>query len=352
MEEILVKCLKSLAKIVVLSISVLVFTQSIPCLAEAKPFAGGEQGIDLKMHSVAYKTNANATGAFCDSQVKNREDNHASDTIQPSRKVKSATITSVDFAALSNAKTSSSASPLEKTEAIYFAASEFLDTVRNEDMLERFLNKEKSHSHRLDFANMHTFMMYILERLPKYRALFERLAGEHDLDWRLLAAIAYQESHWNPEAVSPTGVRGLMMLTRDTAKHVGIKNRSDPEQSVIGGAKYFKIVKKKIPKRIPEPDRTWLALASYNVGFGHLEDARILTQRAGGNPDSWQEVKKRLPLLSVQKWHSKTKHGYARGHEPVKYVRNIRTYYSILKLLTRNQDANVRADAGGGLPDS
>jgi membrane-bound lytic murein transglycosylase MltF len=330
MEEGLVKHLKRLAKIVGISILMLVFMHSIPCVAE------GHQS---------------ARAALSDIQAENRGKNQTPRPIKSFRDESSNPLSRVDFPALVAGKTSSVRS-LQKTEAIYFAASEFLETVKNDDMLERFLKKQETHSQPLDFANMHTFMTYILERLQKFRVLFERLAGEYNLDWRLLAAIAYQESHWNPEAVSPTGVCGLMMLTRDTAKYVGITNRTDPEQSVRGGARYFTIVKKKIPERIPEPDRTWLALASYNMGFGHLEDARILTQRLGGNPDSWQDVKKRLPLLSVQKWHSRTKHGYARGHEPVKYVQNIHNYYSILKLLTRESGWSARADAGGGLPDS
>lgn len=345
MEEVLVKHLISLAKVV--GLSVLIYVQSIPFVAAEKRYATTEQDADRGSRTVMHKT--------CDdlgnSRAKTCDEHHELSSINPFSGASSDTLPHSDFAALLNEKNTRTP-PLQKTEAIYFAASEFLDTVRNDDMLERYLKNEAAHPQRLDFANMHTFMLYILERLPKFRALFERLAAEYDLDWRLLAAIAYQESHWNPEAVSPTGVRGLMMLTRDTARYVGIANRTDPDQSAKGGAKYFKLVKKKIPQRIPEPDRTWLALASYNVGFGHLEDARILTQRLGDNPDSWQDVKKHLPLLSVQKWHSRTKHGYARGHEPVKYVQNIRNYFSILKLLTRESNWSARADAGGGLPDS
>jgi membrane-bound lytic murein transglycosylase F len=154
------------------------------------------------------------------------------------------------------------------------------------------------------------------------------------MDWRLLAAIGYQESHWRPRATSPTGVRGLMMLTRSTAKYVGVKDRLSAEQSIRGGAKYLNIVHDQIPDRIEEPDRTWFALASYNVGFGHLEDARILTEQAGRNPDRWLDVKEFLPLLTQKEWYSQTKFGYARGHEPVIYVQNIRRYYDVLVRMT------------------
>jgi len=168
--------------------------------------------------------------------------------------------------------------------------------------------------------------LHVKERLPKYREAFIREAEAQGMDWRLLAAIGYQESLWNPKAKSPTGVRGLMMLTLNTAKMVKIKNRLDPEQSIKGGAIYFKRVLKKIPQRIKQPDRNWLALASYNVGFGHLEDARKITQNDKGDPDKWIDVKKSLPLLSKKQWYKFTKHGYARGNEPVKYVENIRKY--------------------------
>lgn len=131
-----------------------------------------------------------------------------------------------------------------------------------------------------------------------------------------------------------------MMLTQATAKQVKVKDRTNPKESIFGGALYFKQHLKKIPARIPEPDRTWLALASYNVGFGHLEDARIITQKLGKNPDKWIDVKQALPLLTKKKWYSKTKHGYARGKEPVIYVDNIRSYLDLLIWYTGNKEIN------------
>ena len=190
---------------------------------------------------------------------------------------------------------------------------------------------------RLNLVDNLTFRKHLKERLPKYRDWFEAASQQSGVDWQMLAAIGYQESHWNPKAVSPTGVRGLMMLTRQTAKEVGVEKRTDPEQSIMGGARYFSQQKSRIPERIQEPDRTWFALATYNVGRGHLEDARVLTQRAGQNPDSWEDVAKHLPLLSQARWYKTVKHGYARGREPVTYVRNIRRYLEQLKLETRIQ---------------
>ena len=188
---------------------------------------------------------------------------------------------------------------------------------------------------KFDYVDSRKFVDRIDRRFSKYESIFKETAARYDLDWRMLAAVSYQESHWNERAVSPTGVRGLMMLTRDTAQSVGVDDRLDPLQSIDGGAQYLVRMINKIPERIPEPDRTWMALAAYNVGFGHLEDARIITEKQGADPDSWAEVKKHLPLLSRKQWYKQTRFGYARGLEPVLYVERVRKYYNTLVQLTQ-----------------
>lgn len=228
--------------------------------------------------------------------------------------------------------------PAEQDDSLVQAASAFMDTVRQNGEMAQLAERFYGHLDRLNFVGAKTFMTHVENRLPRYKPLFEDHALEASMDWRLLAAIGYQESHWRPNAVSPTGVRGLMMLTRSTASYVGVSNRLDAEESIEGGARYFRMVHKRIPDRIPEPDRTWFALASYNVGYGHLEDARRLTQSAGKDPDRWMDVKEFLPLLAQKEWYTKTRFGYARGHEPVVYVQNIRRYYDVL---TRITDADM-----------
>lgn len=193
-----------------------------------------------------------------------------------------------------------------------------------------YLNeKYYGHIEKFDYVGARKFHQATDKKLGQYKDWFVESA-EDDLDWRLLAAISYQESHWKPKAKSPTGVRGMMMLTRRTAKQVGVTNRLDAEQSIHGGARYLRKVLSRVPKRIPEPDKTWFALAGYNVGWGHVEDARIITQKQGADPDKWADVKERLPLLQKKKWYKNTKYGYARGSEPVHYVDNIRRYYDVL----------------------
>ena len=177
-----------------------------------------------------------------------------------------------------------------------------------------------------------TFQRKVQSALPQWQALIEEVAAEYQMDWRLLAAIAYQESHWNPRATSPTGVRGMMMITRATAGELGITDRLDPRQSLRGGARFLKNLLRRLPNDIAEPDRTWMAMAAYNIGMGHLEDARKLTDRKGLDPHLWRDVREHLPLLQNPDIYPTTRFGFARGEEAVTYVDNIRHYYSVLQL--------------------
>ncbi len=229
------------------------------------------------------------------------------------------------------------------------AVARYFDTGDSARLMADIDERYFSRPVEFDYVGARTFLSHVDTRLTRYKSMFQEAAAEIGMDWRLLAAVGYQESHWNPDAVSPTGVKGIMMLTRDTAQSLGIADREDPFESIIGGARYLLRVKNKIPERIPEPDRTWLALAAYNIGFGHLEDARIITEMRDGNPDRWAEVRANLPLLTQKKWYSRVKRGYARGWAPVHYVDNIRSYYEALIWLTSGDfEDPVTADAGGG----
>ncbi len=232
--------------------------------------------------------------------------------------------------------------PKSEDNSLYQAATEFIQRIQKNGELETLLERYYGHIEKFNYVGTRTYLKHVYKRLPLYQPLFELAEKKNGVDWRLLAAVGYQESHWNPRARSPTGVRGIMMLTLPTAKSLGVKNRIDPAQSILGGGKYLAKLMKRIPKKIQEPDRTWFALAAYNVGLGHLEDARIITEIRGGNPNVWTDVKESLPLLSRRKWYRKTKHGYARGREPVHYVENIRSYYDILVWFSE-QDDNVIA---------
>jgi len=220
--------------------------------------------------------------------------------------------------------------PTQKDDSLYLQAQKFFASIKKQGFIEDELETYYGHLGEIDYSGAILFANRLKTRLPKWEELLKEAAASQKLDWQLLAALSYQESHWNPRAKSPTGVRGFMMLTRDTAKFVGIKNRLDAKQSIAGGAKYFRSIYDRIPERIQDPDRTWLALAAYNAGLGHLEDARILTAQHGGDPDKWSDVRETLPLLAKRKYYKQTKHGYARGWEPVDYVRNIRNFHTII----------------------
>ena len=204
-------------------------------------------------------------------------------------------------------------------------------------MRERYYGTAESYN----YINISEYRRKITDTLPLYEKLFREAEEQTGIDWRLLAAVAYQESHWDPAAVSPTGVKGIMQLTKATAEQMQIKDRTNPRQNILGGAGYLKLMDRKIPQRIQEPDRTWFSLAAYNLGFGHFEDARILTQKTGKSPDKWVDVKEFLPLLSEPEWYEQTKYGQARGGEAFAFVTRIRTFYDVLIKISQEQDAKA-----------
>ena len=210
------------------------------------------------------------------------------------------------------------------------AANSYLLQARESGALASIRDRFFQPETQMGQLDMLHFQRRMKNRLPPFLPLFQEAAINFDLDWRLLAAMGYQESHWDPLAASPTGVRGLMMLTLDTAASLGLDDRLDPLQSIHGGAEYLVQMRARLPARIQEPDRTFLALAAYNIGFGHLEDARRLTEAQGGNPDTWQDVSQRLPLLTQERYYRDTRYGYARGYEALHYVNNIRRFHKTL----------------------
>ncbi len=224
-------------------------------------------------------------------------------------------------------------------------ADDYLIEQKRNGTLDRIHDRYYGHTKKFDYVGTRNFIRHYESRLPRYREMFEMAGTEWDVDWRLLAAIAYQESHWRSQAISPTGVKGIMMLTEDTANYLGLEDRVDAGNSIFGGARFYARQTKRIPDTVDEPDRTWMALAAYNVGFNHIKDARWIVKQRGGDPDSWLELEQALPLLAQQKWYVQLPYGYARGWEPVMYVHNIRSYYEILVWLTANEIPEVEEAA-------
>jgi membrane-bound lytic murein transglycosylase F len=206
----------------------------------------------------------------------------------------------------------------------------FITAMHVDGSLERMRDAHFSFRRRLTRQDTAEFIERIDSRLPRYAEMFRQAQISTGFDWRLLAALAYQESQWDPLATSPTNVRGMMMLTEETADRLRVTNRLDAAQSIRAGSRYLAILRDELPMNVPEPDRTWLALAAYNLGMGHLNGGRAIAKGRNANPDSWFEMKKVLPLLTRPEVYERLKSGRARGGEAVILVENIRAYYDIL----------------------
>ncbi len=221
----------------------------------------------------------------------------------------------------------------EDDRSLFEAAEAYLARISGKE-LARLHDRYYGHVEELDYFSAVQVANHMLSRLPRYRTLFKSSGDRNGIDWRLLAAIGYQESHWDPSALSYTGVRGLMMLTNDTALRYKIANREDPAQSIEGGARVLADLLRQVPPEVQEPDRTWMALAAYNQGLGHLIDARQLAADRGGDNLHWVDVRDTYPLLSRPRWASKARYGFARGREAVDFVANVRAYLDIITMLS------------------
>ncbi len=215
-------------------------------------------------------------------------------------------------------------------DALRARADAFIASAQADGSMTRLRDRYYGHIKRIGGNNMAQFLQLMQTRLPRYRALFHEAQLLTGIDWRLLAAVAYQESNWDPLATSFTGVRGMMMLTEDTADRLRVSNRLDPRQSVLAGARYLVDLMDGVPKEAPHPDRLWLALSAYNIGPGHFNGAVAIARGLNRDPASWYEMKKVLPLLARPQYYERLKSGRARGGEAVIMVENIRNFYDVL----------------------
>ena len=207
----------------------------------------------------------------------------------------------------------------------------FFKQIEKNGLLRNLIDRYHGYTQRLNTIDVATFLGRTQTLLPQYIRVFKGAQEITDIDWRLLAALSYQESHWDNYSTSPTNVRGLMMLTEQTSNMLNVSDRLDPRQSVTAGAKYLLLLKDRIPERIPEPDRTFMALAAYNSGIAHIEDARVVAQRMRLNPDSWADVKKGLLKLNDPSFYVNAKHGYCSCGAAIIYTEAVRSYYQIMQ---------------------
>ncbi len=208
---------------------------------------------------------------------------------------------------------------------------QFFQLIENNGFLGKIYEKYYGNIEVFDYFDLKKFHERLKTRLPKYKRKIIKESEKYGFDWRMIAAVIYQESHFDPNATSITGVRGIMQVTLDTANEMGITDRLDPKQSIEAGVKYLNKMYKKFDYISDPLDRLKFALGSYNIGYGHVRDAQKLAQKQGLDQNKWSSMMKILPLLTKPKYYMKTKHGYARGREPVQYIKRIFTYYDILK---------------------
>lgn len=217
------------------------------------------------------------------------------------------------------------------TKGLADKAREYLENLKKAGGLARIQDRYFGYITRINTQGITDFMEAANTDLTHLRKYFQEGQEITGIDWRLLASLAYQESQWDTLATSPTGVRGIMMLTEDTADRLRVNNRLDPKQSILAGSRYLADLRDALPSSVEEPDRTWMALAAYNLGMGHMNGGRAIAEGLGKNPDSWYEMKSVLPLMAKPQYYARLKSGRARGGEAVIMVENIRTYYDILK---------------------
>jgi len=230
--------------------------------------------------------------------------------------------------------------PKNRSNELIAHLNSFIQTAKASGKVTQYKNEILMHLPQIGIADTVTFFDKLQTAWPQIAKLVMEVSKEYDFDPSLLAAISYQESHWDPDAVSISGVKGLMMLTENTAEEMGVQDRTNPRESLIGGIKYIKMMQNKIPDRISDINRILFALAAYNIGYGHLEDARVLTQRSGGNPDIWLEVEPYLKKLNNPAIAEQLKYGVADGRTAVIYVNNIMTYKQLMTWKIQNEQAS------------
>jgi len=228
-----------------------------------------------------------------------------------------------------------------RDKSLYDAAQKYLAKIKNNGQLAQISSKFFDHFIEVNNNDALMFSIRFDKRFPRWAESIKAAAAQYDLDWQLVAAVGYQESQWIPNAQSFTGVRGFMMLTMGTAQELGVENLEDPVQSIFGGAKYLRYLLNVLPKSIQGEDRLYMALAAYNQGMGHLDDARVLTRQLKGDANSWADVSKAFPLLAKQEYYSKATYGYSRGWEPVIYVKNVLNYQKILAFKESQQQLRI-----------
>lgn len=206
--------------------------------------------------------------------------------------------------------------------------TESLEVGLPRELADRYFAR-KTRLSRFDALAVHRRIETIL---PQFEYAFRRASRRGNVDWHLLAALSYQESRWSNDAVSPTGVRGIMQLTQETAEYMGVDDRMDLDQSIDGAARYLKYLNNRLPDSIKEPERTWFALGSYNVGLKHVLAAYRKVRGQGNDPRIWSNIAEVLPTLYD--------YPFSQGVQAVDYVDRVQIFTDIVRF----HDIHLRDD--------
>jgi len=206
----------------------------------------------------------------------------------------------------------------------------FFNSIRENGTFEKIYARYYANLDDFDYVDLQIYHNRLKSRLPKYRDIIQEAAVRNGFDWRLIAAQIYQESHFNPRAKSHAGAYGLMQLTLNTAGSYQVTDVYDPQQNIHAGVRHLKSLYDFF-EPAEDDDRLRIAFAAYNIGQGHIQDARRLAAKLNLDPDKWASLEEVLPKLRYRKHYKHTRYGYCRGTEPISYVERIMMYYDILK---------------------
>ncbi len=208
--------------------------------------------------------------------------------------------------------------------------NEFFIKIKKDGIFEQIYNRYYTDIEQFDYIDLQAYHRRLQSRLPRFIAIIKEAASKYGFDWCVIAALIYQESHFEEWAKSPAGAYGLMQLTQRTAESYEVKDLYDPKQNIHSGVRYLK----KLYDLFQESegaDRLFIAFAAYNTGQGHIRDAQRLAKKLNLDPNKWASLTKTLPLLREWEYFKDARYGYCRGNEPIQYVRQIMIYYDILR---------------------
>ena len=228
--------------------------------------------------------------------------------------------------------------PKRYDEALLARLNRFLSDALEKDLPNRLAEDYFKSPSRLPVYDTLAIHRNIESVFPQFEFAFRKAARRGKIDWQLLAAMAYQESRWSNEATSPTGVRGLMQLTTETAQELGVSDRMDMTQSIDAAARYLNRLRRQLPSSLVEPERTWFAVGAYNVGLKHIRFAHKKAQQAGLDANQWQTISEILPTLYDEP--------FSKGVQAQNYVERVQIFTDILRFYDLHQRDEVVWEQG------